>query len=78
MSVHLRPEQETQLRHLASSTGRDADQLVQEAVDRLFEFERWFADQVNAGLAQIEQGRLVEHDEVEARVEQRLRNTGLA
>lgn len=78
MSIQLRPEQEVELRRLAVSTGRDADQLLQEAVDRLLEFEGWFAAQVDAGLAQAEEGRLVDHDEVEARLERRLRDMGLA
>ncbi len=39
MSIHLRPDQEAHLREIAARRGRDASQLAQEAVDRLFERE---------------------------------------
>ena len=39
MSIHLRPDQEARLQEIAARSGRDPDQLAQEAVDRLFEDE---------------------------------------
>jgi len=39
MSIHLRPDQESRLRELASASGQDVDRLAQTAVDRLLERE---------------------------------------
>ena len=45
MEVHLTPDQETLLNELATTTGRGTDDLVQEAVDRLLAYNRWFSEQ---------------------------------
>lgn len=73
MEVHLTPDQETALQQLAASTGRAADDLVQEAVDRLLAYNRWFKEQVQVGLDQIERGDIVSHEEVGTRVERLFR-----
>jgi predicted transcriptional regulator len=39
MSIHLRPDQETELRHYAQAMGRDPDELVAEAVARFLEHQ---------------------------------------
>ena len=73
MEVHLSPEQEAQLSQLAARTGRDTTQLVQEAVDRLLDYDTWFIKEVEKGQAQAARGELIEHDEVIARIDKRLR-----
>jgi len=73
MEVNLSPEKEALLHQLAARTGRDTAQLVQEAVDRLLDYDSWFIKQVERGLAQAERGELIEHDEVVRRIEKRLR-----
>ena len=59
MEVHLPQDQETQLHQLAVTTGRDTDELVQEAVARLLAHDEWFKQQVRAGLDQIARGEFV-------------------
>jgi predicted transcriptional regulator len=69
MEVNLTPDQVEQLNKLASSTGRRADELVQEAIDNLLAYNQWFRKEVEIGLAQVRQGELVEDEEVRARIE---------
>jgi predicted DNA-binding protein len=49
MKVQLSPEKEARLHHFASRTGRDAAQLVVEAVDRMLEYDARFIDAVEEG-----------------------------
>jgi len=72
MEVHLPPDQETQLNELAVTTGRDTDDLVQEAVARLLAHNEWFKQQVQVGLEQIARGEFIEEEEMDARVERML------
>jgi len=74
MAVHLTPEQEQRLQHLAAETHRTADELAQEGVDRFLAYEEDLHATVKRGREDIAAGRLVEHEEVFARVEQLLRN----
>ena len=69
MEVHLTPQQETRLNELATATGRGTDELVQEAVDRLLAYNKWFKEQVQVGLEQIDRGEFVEDEEVRATIE---------
>jgi predicted transcriptional regulator len=72
MEVHLRPELHAKLTRLAAVEGRDADTLVQEAVERLVDHDQWFISEVERGLAQIERGEVLTHEEVGARLERLL------
>jgi predicted transcriptional regulator len=69
MEVHLTPDQLEQLNELASSTGRRADELVQEAIYNLIAYNKWFRKEVEIGLTQVRQGELVEDEEVRARID---------
>jgi predicted transcriptional regulator len=73
MEIHLTPEKEALLRQVAARTGQDAAQVIQEAVDRLLDHDSWFIQEVEKGQAQAAQGVLIDHDEVVARIEKRLR-----
>jgi predicted transcriptional regulator len=68
MEVHLTSDQLEQLNELASSTGRRADELIQEAIDNLIAYNKWFRKEVEIGLGQVKQGELVEDEEVRARI----------
>lgn len=74
MEVHLSPEKEAQLHQLATRTGKDTAQLVQEAVDLLLDYEAWFLEEVEKGLAQADRGELIEHEEAIRRIEKRLQD----
>jgi predicted transcriptional regulator len=74
MEVHLPPTQEAQLTELAVKTGRGTDDLVQEAVARLLSHSEWIKQQVQIGVDQIARGEFIEEDEMDARLERRLRS----
>jgi predicted transcriptional regulator len=46
--------------------------LAREAIERLVDFDDWFVREVEKGLAQIELGQTLGHDEVDRRVQARL------
>ncbi len=72
MEVKLTPELEAKLDSMAAKQGRDAQSLVAEAVERLVNYDEWFVREVEKGLAQIERGEFVEHEEVGLRLEKLL------
>jgi predicted transcriptional regulator len=72
MDVILTPELQAKLDKVAAQQGRDAQSLVQEAGQRLVDYDQWFVREVEKGLAQIERGEVLEHDEVGARLEKLL------
>jgi len=74
MEIHLTPEKEALLRQVAARTGQDAAQVVQEAVDRLLDHDTWFIREVEKGQLHAAKGDLMEHDEVVARIERRLKD----
>lgn len=69
MEVKLSPELQAKLDNMAAQQGRDTASLVHEAVERLIGYDDWFIRQVEQGLAQIDRGETLPHDEVTARME---------
>lgn len=69
MELDLSPELQAKLDEVAAQRGRDAKSLVKEAVERLVDYDAWFVREVEKGLAEIERGDVLEHDEVGARLE---------
>ena len=63
MEVHLTPKKEARLHQFATRTGREVAQVVEEAVDRLLEYDAHFVREVEKGLAQIERGEVLSHIE---------------
>lgn len=74
MEIHLTPEKEALLRQVAARTGHEAAQVIQEAVDRLLDHDKWFVQEVEKGQLQAAKGDLIEHDEVVTRIERRLKD----
>lgn len=74
MEVHFSPEFETKLKQLASASGRDAEQLVEEIVQAYLDHDHWFRQETQKGLAQLDQGKFIEHDEVVAHIERIFRS----
>jgi len=72
MEVKLTPELQAKLDEVAAQQGRDAQSLVQEAVQRMLDYDQWFLREVEKGLAQIERGEVLGHDEVGTRLEKLL------
>jgi predicted transcriptional regulator len=72
MEVNLNPNLQARLSHLAAQQGRDAEALAREAIERLVDCDEWFIREVEKGLAQIEQGKVLTHEEVGTRIERLL------
>ena len=66
---HFMPELEEKLNRVASESGRPADQVVQELVETYIDHDQWFREEVKKGLAQLDRGDFIEHDEVVDRIE---------
>ena len=72
MEVRLSPELQAKLDRVAEQQGRDTQSLVHEAVERLVGYDEWFIREVEKGLAQIERGEVLGHEEVGARLDKLL------
>jgi predicted transcriptional regulator len=56
---------------VAAGQGRDAEALVQEAVERLVDYDEWFLQEVENGLAAADRGEFIEHEDVRKMVDSR-------
>jgi predicted transcriptional regulator len=74
MEVHFTPEQEEQLRQIATNAGIDAERLVKDAALRLLAEDAQFRAAVREGIAQADRGEFIEEQEMDARLEQMLRS----
>ena len=72
MEVILSPDLEAKLTRIANERGIDAQVLAREAIERLLDYDDWFVREVEKGLAQIERGEVLSHDQVGARLDKRL------
>jgi predicted transcriptional regulator len=68
MQVHLSPDQEARLIELAARDGRTPDQLVEQALDRFFAADADFIEAVMKGLASLDRGEGLTHEEVGKRM----------
>jgi len=73
MDVDLPADKEARLRDFATRAGREPAKLVEEAVDRMLEYEFGFPESVEQGRAAARRGALLEHDEVVERIDRILR-----
>lgn len=69
MEVPFTPEFEAKLSRVAQESGRDVKQLVLQLVQTYLDHDQWFRQEVQKGLAQLDRGEFVEHDEVVTRIE---------
>jgi predicted transcriptional regulator len=72
MEVNLNSDLQARLTHLAAQQGRDTEALAREAIERLVDYDEWFIREVDKGFAQIEQGKVLTHEQVGERMEKRL------
>jgi predicted transcriptional regulator len=72
MEVILSPDLQAKLARVAQDRGTNAEALAREAIERLVDYDDWFLREVEKGLAQIERGETLSHENVGARLEQRL------
>jgi len=69
MNVSLDPTVQAKLQRLADERGRAAEVLAREAIERFVNFDEWFINEVEKGLAQIERGQVLTHEQVGSRLE---------
>jgi predicted transcriptional regulator len=72
MEVSTTPDLQAKLNHLATVQGRNMESLVQEAIERLVDYDEWFIREVEKGITQIERGQVLTHEEVGSRLEKLL------
>jgi predicted transcriptional regulator len=73
MELHLTPETEARLNDLALRTHRGTDELLEEAVDHLIEWNKWAEKKIQDSIAAAERGEVVSNDEVREWMERRER-----
>jgi predicted transcriptional regulator len=73
MNLQVPPELEAKLKRLAAETGRTADQVAIDLLASSVDHDEWFRGEVEKGRASAREGRLLEHDDVVARMDRRYR-----
>jgi predicted transcriptional regulator len=74
MDVRFTKEQEARLAYVASRTGRNPDELVQEAVNQLLSENTRFLEAVEKGFASLDRGEFIAHEEMGKRLERIFRS----
>ena len=73
MNLQVPPELEAKLNRLASETGRTVDQVALDLLITSIDHDEWFRREVEKGRLSAREGRLLDHDEVASRIDQRYR-----
>jgi predicted transcriptional regulator len=73
MNLQVPPELEAKLTRLAAETGRTVDQVALDLLASSVDHDEWFRDEVEKGRAAAREGRLLDHDDVVARMDRRYR-----
>ena len=74
MEISLTPEVEARLAQIASEEGKGAGQVVQELVANYLDHDEWFRREVQKGLASLDAGKFVSHEEVDRQMERILKS----
>ncbi len=72
MDVSLDPTVQEKLVRLAAERGCDAEALAREAIERFVDYDEWFIREVEEGLAQVDRGEVLTHEQVGANLEKLL------
>jgi len=70
MEVKLNSELQEKLTRLATERGRDSEALVVEAIERMVNYDEWFLQEVETGIAAADRGELVDHEDVKKLIDQ--------
>ena len=73
MEIALAPDLEAKLNRIALETGKQPHQIVQELVASHLDHDEWFRQEVAKGLASLDSGRSLSHEEVRRRMERILK-----
>jgi predicted transcriptional regulator len=71
MEVRLNPDLHAKLIRLATQQGRDSESLVVEAVERMVNYDEWFMQEVEKGLAAADRDEFVDHEEIRKLIDRR-------
>ena len=69
MELQLTPEEQAQLVQIAQRTGRNAEEVVREAINSFLQHEIDFVEAVEKGLASLDRGEHITHEKMGARIE---------
>jgi predicted transcriptional regulator len=69
MEISFAPELEAKLSRIAAQTGKGVDQVVKELVASYLDHDEWFRQEVEQGLASLDRGKSVSHEEVRRQME---------
>jgi predicted transcriptional regulator len=72
MEISFAPELEAKLNRIASEAGKAPGQVVQELVANHLDHDEWFRQEVGKGLASLDQGKSLSHEEVRRQMERNL------
>lgn len=71
MNLQVPPELEARLARLAAETGRTVDQVAIDLLASSMDHDEWFRAEVEKGRIAAREDRLLEHDDVAARMDRR-------
>jgi predicted transcriptional regulator len=71
VEVPFDPDLQAKISRMAAQQGRKAEALVREAVERLVDYDGWFLQEVDEGLAAADRGEFIEHDAVRKLIDTR-------
>jgi predicted transcriptional regulator len=74
MEISLTPDLAAKLTRIASEAGKGPNQIVQELVAGYVDHDEWFRNEVQKGLATLDAGKFVSHEDVGRQIEQILRS----
>ena len=64
MEVPFAHDLEAKLNRIAAQTGKGPDQVVRELVASYLDYDEWFRQEVGKGIASLDRGESVSHEEV--------------
>ena len=73
MELHLTPELQAKVDQTAAENNSGAEEYVRQLVEHYLDHDAWFRQKVKAGLAQLDRGEYLTHEEVGTRIEQMFR-----
>jgi predicted transcriptional regulator len=71
MEVHFNPDLQAKLSRMAAQRGRTTEALVEEAVEQLVDYEEWFLEEVDKGIAAADRGELIDHGNIRKMIDSR-------
>jgi predicted transcriptional regulator len=73
MEIQLTEQEQAKLRDLAQRTGRNPEDVLREAINSLLQQEIEFVEAVEKGLASLDRGEYITHEEVTSRIDKLFR-----